>query len=108
MLRWRIYYGDESTSSDQDGPPELAPARDVQIIVCNDPSGIRGAIYRHEWYWFVDGEPYGGSAEDLHDHLMNDRERRVHGIKKARSTPCLRFNAIKARALSDPDFPLPS
>lgn len=37
-MNWRIYYGDGSTYSDEDGPVEGAPSLNVQAIVQRDPS----------------------------------------------------------------------
>lgn len=33
-LDWRVYYGDGSTFSSEDGPPEDAPPLGVQAVIC--------------------------------------------------------------------------
>ena len=37
-MKWKIYYGDGSTFSDQDGAAENAPAVNVQVIVVENPN----------------------------------------------------------------------
>jgi hypothetical protein len=37
MAKWRIYYDDDTTQSDEDGPWEAAPAHGVVCVVVRDP-----------------------------------------------------------------------
>lgn len=101
---WRIWYGDGSSWSDLDGPPELAPAFNVQLVVSRLDNGQRGIQMGKEWYWWVSGMPYSGTVECLHDHLMSDTARAVHGVKKARSVTDQQFRALVEQATTDPEF----
>ena len=54
-MEWKIFYSNSTYSSD-DGPPELAPKRDVQTVaVADDTCGRRIErgdnfyVYRHGW-----------------------------------------------------------
>ena len=42
QLRWKVFYGDGSTFTDEDGPPELAPKRNVQAVgqECHDHGSV--------------------------------------------------------------------
>lgn len=45
MACWKVYYGDGSTFSDQDGSPELAPALNVQAITCSPEVWMGGDVF---------------------------------------------------------------
>ncbi len=69
-MKWRIYYGDGSTFSDRDGPPERAPVVDVQCVV-HEANNARGFVVRHNkdaWIWMADHwRPVDWPG--LYDHL---------------------------------------
>lgn len=50
--RWRIYYGDLSTYSDQDGPAELAPCVNVMCVAYYDEDNRRKLCHSADYYWF--------------------------------------------------------
>jgi hypothetical protein len=74
-MDWLIIYSDGSTYSDQDGPPESAPARGVVVIVQDDPNVTVnvGRIMRFErdFYWYA-GQWFGGDFEGMRDHVIDN------------------------------------
>lgn len=108
-MRWRVYYDDGSTYSDEDGPVALTPALGVQVIVKRDTADPidnvgRRVLDRADFYWWSDqqDEWYGGDSFGLWDYLQRP------GWKKVlfgRSIPTERFTEIRKRALDDPEFP---
>lgn len=108
--RWRIYYGDGSTFDSEAGGPEDAPAYDVQTIVQADntpePANVGRQVLRlHDWYyWRVDeGVWVGGDLMGIIDLLLAREP--IIALCQGRRIPVVRYNAIVARAMSDPDFP---
>lgn len=104
MLKWRIYYGDGTTFSSEDGGPELAPARNVQLIVQGDSE--------HGWYmqhgtpyyiWRPEQDRWVGVNEDgKFDYLIDPGWKRVlYG--RTLTTP--EFLALYQLADRDPGFP---
>ncbi len=107
-LRWRIYYGDGSTWSDQDGPPELCPTLDVQIIVQMAPTrvlmhGGAGNPF-HGYYWYEDGVWTLGDLFGMWDYLSRPGWRLV---RFGRSIDTARFHDTVRRVIADLDFPPP-
>jgi len=50
--KWKIYYDGDQTYCDEDGPPELAPKRGVQVItVACDLTGYRFEREEHHYVW---------------------------------------------------------
>lgn len=113
-LAWRIYYGDGSVFSSEDGPPQDAPCLDVQAIVqphaevgrvvvaghrlteCED------ALCKKDYYWFESGEWYAGDWTGL---ILNYLQHPGHKVVKfGKTISDERFNAIMRRATRDSDF----
>lgn len=51
-MLWRIYYGDGSTYSDEDGSPYYAPKSDVQAIAVADPAVSYIVLTRADFYCY--------------------------------------------------------
>lgn len=102
-LRWRIYFGDGSVWSDQDGPPEKAPHDDVQVIVAAGPDRLQ---HGRDWYWFKNDVPWSGDLQGLLLQLKRDRDREIHGVKEGITIENRDFQELLKRAVNDPDFPL--
>lgn len=101
-MTWKIFYGDGSTFSNEDGPPESAPAANVQAIAQVADIAIgRRTCSRFDFYWFDRGEWHGSDLFGLFDYLM-----RVSPsiVKFGRVLPRLEFEAILSRAVNDPDL----
>ena len=58
MLRFKIWYGDHSTYTDQDGPAELAPKTNVQLVTIEDREHGRVICKADDFYIYdlFDGE----------------------------------------------------
>ncbi len=73
-MEWRIYYGDGSTFDDEDGPPELAPARDVQVIVVHDDDVLWATQTGSDYYVWDDrgsgSRWWGVDKFGLYDYLI--------------------------------------
>lgn len=112
-MRWRIYYGDGSTFSNQDGPPDQAPSRNVQLIVVwNLEVGrilLHGfhALNVADFYWYRAEQElwHAGDYAGLIDYLMDPGPKTV---KFGRNLPREDFFKLYAAALADPDFPAKS
>lgn len=101
MVTWKLFYGDGSTFSDQDGTPAEAPAVNVQVIAqAADPGIGRRTCSRFDFYWW-DGEWHGSDLFGLFDYLM-----RVSPsiVKFGRVLPRLEFEALLNRAVTDSDL----
>lgn len=106
-MRWRIYYGDGTTFSSEDGKPELAPALDVQAIVQpeRDEYGVgRHVLNGRDYYVWLGAEHQDWDTVDLfglYDYLQRPGWKRV---LFGRSIPTATFREIMQRATHDPDF----
>lgn len=69
-MRWKIYYGDGSTFSSDDGEPEEAPRLNVQIIIQDDPDKIWIAQQRADYYVWEYGRWWGKDLFGLWEHLF--------------------------------------
>lgn len=100
-MKWKIYYGDNSTYSERDGPPEDAPKRNIIAIAqANEITGHcieRGVDY---YCWF--GYWRGCDIFGLFDYLS------MPGYKIVlfgRWTTHEEYRDIVKRATEDPDLP---
>jgi hypothetical protein len=103
-MKWRIYYDDGSTFSDEDGPPEMAPGLGVQIIVDPHPSVGRRMLHSHDYYWHGGGWQ-GGDIFGFWDYLQRPG---LKVVKFGRTIATAAFDAIYRRAKTDPGFPAKS
>jgi len=101
-MRWRVYYGDGTTFSDQDGSPDEAPSLNMQVVVQHTDREGRIMICEHDYYWFDPqvGEWVGGDLFGLFDFLQR---RGGHGFGRTIASDA--YHTIKRRASYDPDFP---
>ena len=96
-LEWKIYYGDGSTFSSEDGPPDDAPTLDVQVVAQRDETVGTKLVPSKDFYWWRDGRWYGGDLFGLFDHLVR------HGgcVKFGRYISDERYHAAMRRAKTD-------
>lgn len=95
-MRWRIYYGDGSTFTDQDGAPWEAPRTNVQVI--KTESGFQHS--KDAYYW---NEAFGWQGCDtagMYDYLMSYRAPAV--VLFGRSIRNEDFWALVGRAGREP------
>lgn len=102
MLNWRVYYGDGSTFSNEDGPPDQAPGLNVQVIAYRDPEVGNRLQAIHDYYWFESGLWAGGDLFGLWYYLQKPGLKVVKfGATLARDD----FMEIYRKAKNDPDLP---
>ena len=106
-MKWKIYYGDMSTYSSQDGTPQRAPGLDVQVIIMEHKD--------HGWFSQAGDDYYvwecrGGKTRwwgvdkfGLWEYLFCSLGYKV--AKAGKKTTADEFSAIMKRAMNDPDFP---
>ena len=101
MIEWRIFYGDGSTFSNNDGAPGDAPAWDVQVIVQVDP--ITGRYNQTgDNYYVWRGRWVGVDQVGLIDYLAHEAPSVVRFGKTVGNEQHRRVLEV---AEADPDFP---
>ena len=105
-MNWRVYYANGNTYSNQDGAPENAPARDVQVIVMKDGDHGWRTQTEHDYYVWDERSNWlrwwGVDQFGLYDYLIEP------GFKKVlfgRTISSQEYNEIIKRANEDKDFP---
>ncbi len=104
-MDWKIYYGDGSTFSSDQGSPQDAPSWNIEIIL--EATHKEGVIRLSgkDYYWF-DPDLDQWSAGDfmgMMDYVLRDST-----VKVARSMKTCDFEQLFMRAVADPDFPTKS
>ncbi|MHC4240156.1 MAG: hypothetical protein ACYSUC_10445 [Planctomycetota bacterium] len=102
MPKWRIYYDDGTTYSDEDGPVENVPGLGVQTIIKPDNKVGREILSHQDFYWYEKGQWLAGDVWGLWDYLQRS------GWKKVilgRVIPKEEFDLIYDLALADEGFP---
>jgi len=102
---WRIYYGDGSTYSDDDGPPELAPKRDVQTIAQRNELVGRRIERGDNFYVWTDHGWRGCDQFGMFDYLIQPGTKVV---LFGRSLSDNEYRNVLGRACKDPDLPAKS
>jgi hypothetical protein len=69
-MRWQIFYGDGSEYKDCDGPPELAPKRNVQTIAVENGIVGRRLERGDNFYIMTDHSWRGCDQFGLYDYLI--------------------------------------
>ena len=105
VVRWRVYYGDLSTYDLGDGPLEDAPTTNVQAIAVGDATVGRFLWSQRDFYWWDQGQWFGGDVFGLWDYLARPGWRKV---LFGRSLVRADFERVMNRALADPDLPAKS
>ena len=120
-MKWRIYYGDGSTFSNQDGTPEDAPIANVQVIV--QPHLMSGRYWQTmcDYYVYWSDHWVGTDIAGVLDFLVDSGllqwgseidaavivQRAVNTglVKLGRTLEKKRYYAILKQANADPNFP---
>jgi hypothetical protein len=103
-LKYIIWYGDETTYRDTDGPPELAPKRNIQVISQEDPDTGQSFVRSNDFYWWTTEGWQGGDFFGLYDYLI-DPGTKI--ILFGRTVGNRQFQKILQRALNDGSGYLP-
>lgn len=102
-MEWKIFYSN-STYSDLDGPPELAPKRDVQTIAVKSESAGRRIERGSDFYiWTPDNGVWRGvDFFGLYDYMI---EPGMKIVLFGRVLSDDEYSQIWLRAAHDPDLP---
>lgn len=103
MADWKIFYS-EGTYSDEDGPPENAPKRDVQTIAVKcETSGRRIERGSDYYIWVPDrGVWRGVDFFGMYDYMIDPGFKLV---LYGRVLSDKEYSEIWTRATKDPDLP---
>lgn len=101
MVDWKIYYGDGSTFSSDDGCWRDAPAGDVQLVAqTNADHGVE-YVRGGDFYVMRNGCWFGLDQIGFFDHLLN-----MGLLKIGRMLTREEYDAVVQRAYADLDFPV--
>lgn len=109
-MRWRIYYDDGATYSDEDGPVELAPCDGVIAIAQADATVGREILHAKHFYVWDGGRwlPVGDQSAPgdghwgLFDYLRRPGWRKLVAGRTVRHEV---YSRVYQRAMTDPDLP---
>lgn len=99
-MEWKIYYGDKTTFSNEDGLPEDTPATNVQVIVQTNAIVGRELLSGKDFYLRRGEEWIGVDLAGLLDQLMA-----MGVLKCGRTLTHAEWNGVNQMALADSDFP---
>jgi len=103
-MDWKIYYGNGSAFSSDDGGVWEAPSHDVVCVVHKTENG-RQCLNTWDWYIYrSDVGWWGVDMMGMVDQVMHFTDK-VMGVKQGRCIPDQDYYEIMSRARSDPDFP---
>lgn len=101
-VRWKIYYENGLTFSDQDGDIFFAPTQGVQIICFEDKEVGRRMIHRFDYYWPTTYGFSGGDLFALYEYLTQVGPKKVLFGKTVSDKV---FKEVLEKALADSYFP---
>ena len=104
-MKWRIYYADGSTFSNEDGCAHKAPAFGV-IAVCQPcPDVGLETLHAFDYYAYMEDRWNGFCGHDgLVDHITAYAPV-LEALKVGRQVPRAQYQKVMRVALHDPDFP---
>lgn len=105
MLKWRIYYGDASSYSSEDGSPFEAPHFGV-IAICQPSVDVGMEVLQSFDYYTHMGDDWGGFCghDGLVDHLTAYTPH-INALKIGRQISREQYQIVMRLALRDQDFP---
>jgi len=98
MIQWRVYYGDGSTFSDEEGSPEMAPGCGVMCIANYDEDNRRKLAHSTDYYFFDAGRWYGCDIFGLWDYLSRVG---LKIVKFGRMIGDNQYRAVMSQAMND-------
>ena len=99
-VKWKIYYGDDTTFSSDDGEPNDAPAHNVQCIVVVDQKVGRMILRDGDFYFHRNGEWFATDQFGMIDQVAE-----MGIVKTGRALSRSDFKKIIEVAIADEDFP---
>ena len=103
---WKIYYGDGTTFSDQDGTWEDAPLDNVQAVAVYNETWGRRVFYGTEFY--LPGDKVSINTIFGVDYLQEHMRAHNRYIKYGRTIERKIADGLFDTAMHDPDFPMKS
>ncbi len=103
IMKWKIFYDDGSTFSNEDGEPHEAPALGVQCIVQSNEDIGRYILDGENYYYYENTDWERCDLFGLWDYLCRPHPNKVVRFGRNMTTPAWR--AIHKLAADDPDFP---
>jgi len=103
-MRWKIYYGNNTSYSDLDGVAWNAPALNVQAVVVSDENHGWYVCRAVDYYWYFPEEDrwYCGEIFGLWDYLSSPGQKRV---LFGRTIGDKEYQTILDKAMNDPELP---
>jgi len=103
---WKIFYGDRSTFSCEDGAPRDAPTLNVQVIVQEDPDLVWATQAKEDYYTWEDrGQGprwWGVDLFGLWEYLFLSQGEKV--VLAGRTLESADYSWIWEQAVNDPKF----
>lgn len=105
MLKWRIYYSDDSIFDSTQGAIPNDKRRGLICIIFYDRDGVRRILHRHDFYFWIStvGQWSGGDVFGVLDRMLESLP--LEYLCQGRSVSNKKFRAIFSRADHDRDFP---
>ncbi len=105
MLKWKVYYADNSTFSSDDGEPWEAPGYGVQAVCQPEPDVGLETLHAFDYYIYRRGCWLGiGGHDGLVDHMISYAPE-IKAVLAGRQIPRQDYQVVMRLALHDPDFP---
>lgn len=98
MVNWRLYYGDGSMFSSEDGGPEAAPCTGVMCAAYYDDDNRRRLAHSSDYYFFEDGRWYGVDLFGLWDYLARPG---LKLVKFGRMISDNQYRRVMSQAMND-------
>ena len=98
MIEWRVYYGDGSTFSSEDGKPEDAPCGGVICVAWYDEDKRRHLAHGQDYYINDQGRWMGVDASGFWQYMGSPGAKIV---KLGRMIGDLKFRSVMAHAMND-------
>lgn len=104
-MDWKIYYGDGSTFTSDEGAVKDSPSFNVQAVVQSDPDVGRQILNGFDWYIRKEGRWYGVlDVPSLLDQVVHDLDK-IEAVRMGRTIPSAQYKEIMLRAKCDEGFP---
>jgi hypothetical protein len=97
-INWRVYYGDGSTFSNEDGAPEMAPCSRVIAVAFYDQDNRRRVCHQADYYLWGDGRWYSADASGFWQYMQEPGPKVV---KFGREIGDIKYREVMTFALSD-------
>lgn len=98
MIAWKIYYGDGTTFSSEQGSPESAPCTRVICVAWYDEDKRRKLSHQADYYVYGDGRWFSADMSGLLQYLM---EPGFKVVKFGREIGDLAYRTIMSNAMND-------